>query len=173
MINEIWKDIPWYEWRYQASSFGNVRSLNFAKKRWVIKNISQYNWIYKTVSLWYRNVIMVHRLVAKTFIPNLENKKEVNHKDWNKHNNNLDNLEWCTRSENSSHSYRVLWNIPYKTPKWTTGKPVKQYDRKWNFIKKYPNITIASFETNVLKTNITHCLSWQRRTAWWFIWKLV
>lgn len=121
---EIWKTVVGKE-NYEVSNFGNVRRKEYIKtyekiskhgvkftvnqkfKAQVMKtpihnlNDPSSNTLYKTCL-----GTLVHRLVAKTFIPNLENKKEVNHKDGNGLNNNLDNLEWVTNSENQKHSYK-------------------------------------------------------------------
>lgn len=117
MMEEIWKDIPEYEGMYQISNFGRVKSLGrpytnrlghtrTLKERYMtlVPNTSGYlefaccnNNVYKR--------FRVHRLVAMTFIPNPENKPQVNHIDGDKTNNRVDNLEWNTASENIQHAF--------------------------------------------------------------------
>ena len=110
-MEEIWKTIEGYE-KYQISNYGNVRHLDFHRQRYcnTIKQNKKPNG-YKRVILSKEGItrsLYVHRLVASAFIPNQENKRCVNHKDGNRENNRVDNLEWVTHSENSIHSYRVL-----------------------------------------------------------------
>ena len=114
-MEEIWKPIVGYEDLYEISSFGNVRSLdkyvnckNNSKRLIKGKVISQFiNHGYKIVDLTkngQRKHCRVHRLVAQAFIPNYDNKEDVNHIDGNKTNNRIENLEWCTRQENIIHA---------------------------------------------------------------------
>lgn len=118
METEIWKDVPGYEGKYQASTLGRVRSLDREtpfknsvthRKGKVLKhgsvggylNINLFDHALKCKSF------LAHRVIAITFIPNDHSLKEVNHKDGDKKNNRVENLEWCTRSENIMHGYRT------------------------------------------------------------------
>lgn len=111
-MKETWEDIKGYEGLYQVSNLGNVRSLEFRNNKGVFKRekilkFSQRSGYY-TVNLsknHKRVSKQIHRLVAEAFIPNPQNKKIVNHKDFNRKNNNVDNLEWVTQKEN------VLWSV--------------------------------------------------------------
>lgn len=121
-MKEIWKDIKGYEGLYQVSNIGRVRSSNG-----IIK--PRISGCYPRIKLYNKGAcehVFVHRLVAEAFIPNPENKSQVNHKDGNKLNNIVSNLEWVTPSENAIHAHRVLG---HKTCNPCLGKFGKEH---WN-----------------------------------------
>ena len=187
-INEIWKDIVWYEWLYQVSNLWNVRTLYKLDKIWrklkgkILKKNRMNTWYY-SVTLYNHTQykFLIHRLVAKTFISNPESKPQVNHKDWNKQNNCVDNLEWVTHSENLEHSYKKLWRqsvLKYLKPmlwkKWIlshSSKKVKQFDINNNLIKTWDSISDVYRELKIKGNSISAVCRKKRKTAWWFIWK--
>ena len=100
---ETWKDIPGTNGEYKISNYGKVMTTKTG--RILTPSIDARG--YERVSLFKMDRTRrykVHRLVAITFIPNPDGKKQVNHKDGNKRNNNVDNLEWVTNEENMHHS---------------------------------------------------------------------
>lgn len=110
--NEVWKDIPDYEGIYQVSNKGRIKSLarivgNCKRKDKIIVPKDNGSGYYK-VNL-YKNGKhknhYVHKLVASVFINNENNKPCINHKDYNRKNNNVENLEWVTYKENNNYSY--------------------------------------------------------------------
>lgn len=117
-MEEIWKDIPGYEGLYQISNKQMVKSLS--RKEFGGRNRIRGERILKprTDRGGYLHVALskngetknlsIHRLVAIAFIPNPDNKLCVNHIDGVKKNNSIDNLEWCTHSENTKHMFDVL-----------------------------------------------------------------
>lgn len=100
---ETWINISGFEGLYQVSNFGKIRRFSDGK---ILKQSIGTSGYYK-IALWkngrYRH-FLVHRIIAIHFIQNPQNKKFVNHKDGNKLNNSIDNLEWMTRKENHSHA---------------------------------------------------------------------
>lgn len=109
-MKEIWKDIDGL-FGYQVSNLGRVRSFfsRWGKRKYpkIMKgSIDSHGYVQVTIRINGKSKLMlVHRLVAKTFIPNPLNLEMVNHKDENPLNNNIDNLEWCTRSYNNSYGH--------------------------------------------------------------------
>lgn len=101
---EIFKDIPGYEGRYAVSNKGRVLTRKKFPGNVMMPEIMKLG--YLRVDLTDKKYL-IHRLVSMCFMPS-GNGKEINHKDGNKANNHVENLEWVTKSENVNHSYRVI-----------------------------------------------------------------
>lgn len=173
-MEEIWKNIDGYGGRYQISNLGNVRNrqgLFMAQKPskdGYVRLLLAKNGKYKAE--------YVHRLVAKAFIPNPENKSEVNHIDGNKANNKASNLEWATTYEN--HQHAVALGLKPICP--TIGKcasdnpcskPVLQYDMDGNLIREWKSRIDAARFVGCCPNSITRCVNGVRRSCKGFVWK--
>lgn len=151
---EIWKDIKGYEGIYQVSNLGRIKSLNFNQQKYEkILKPQKAKHGYYLISL-KGNQKLLHRIVAQTFIDNPNNEKVVNHKDGNKLNNNVENLEWCSYSDNLKHAYNNKLKIATSNH---LKKKVIQYDTKGNFIKIWDCIKDIEKELNIKHSNISKC----------------
>lgn len=184
---EIWKDIPWWEWLYTVSNFWRVICLSSwkLKKWWLSKCGYAHIWFWKK---WNSKIYMIHRLVAIVFIKNVDNKPQVNHKDWDKQNNCSSNLEWVTCSENIKHAYKN-WlmngeNAYFKKnpPHWKIwwlhhkSKSVKQFTLEGKLINIFPWIRDAERITWISNQCIIHSCkgrkkNGEKRIWWWYIWE--
>lgn len=172
MKKEIWKFI---NQNYQISNYGNFRRVYEDK----IRNIRTYENTrgYLKVRIYEHSKYKqktVHRLVAETFIPNPKNLPCVNHIDGNKHNNMVENLEWCTYKYNSIHAMKnglLKNNINYAIE--SIKKPVNQYDKKGNYIKKWESIINASKELKINPSGISATCKGKRKSAGGYKWKYV
>ncbi len=185
MEEEIFKDIIWYEGLYQVSNKGNIKSLDsWRRKKWIqkiLKSSGNNKW-YLQVNLsnkWKIKKYLIHRLVAFNFLENPKNKPDINHINGIKNDNRLENIEWCTKSENAIHSVYILWNKGGKSCLWKfwrlhySSKRVNQYDLEWNLIKIWDCIMDIQRELKINNWNISSCCKWKYwyKSAWWFIWK--
>ena len=104
---EMWKAVPGYEGLYEVSHMGRVYSVRRGKLRKLNKLPNGYLQVMLSKD-GHRAYLLVHRLVAEVFIPNPEDKPQVNHRNGDKTDNRAENLEWCTMSENLQHRHQVL-----------------------------------------------------------------
>ncbi len=187
---EIWKDFEPYKGVYQVSNTGRVRSLDRVmvyadgkrvpyKGKILAPKVTRDGYIsYGLSSNQKTKWVSGHRLVAIVFLGNSENKPQVNHKNGNRKDNTVENLEWNTLSENMSHAFRVLGK---KNPKeWKNGalhpdsKRVAQIDI---FTKEIVNVfestCIAMKITKILNSGISRCCNNKIKSSGGFIWKYI
>lgn len=172
-MEEIWKEVVGYNGLYQVSNMGRVRN---AKGMIMSQKPSKDGYVrlllfkdgkYKSE--------YIHILVAKSFIPNLYNKPEVNHIDANKRNNCVENLEWVTKSENHRHAV----NMGLKPVCPTKGKfgsdnpcvkPVFQYDLNGKFLNEWKSREDAANYYGCTANSISRAMNGVRKTCKGFIW---
>lgn len=139
-MEEVWKDVKNYEGIYQVSNKGNVRSLdrlvngyrgNKNKKGKVLKPSLRNGYLSVVLCKEGKGINKtIHRIVAETFIENIDNKAEVNHKNGIKTDNRVENLEWVTRSENAIHAISMGLYEPSKNIKCVYTDELKEVRRK-------------------------------------------
>ncbi len=183
-MGEVWKDIPGYEGLYQISSMGRLKSFKQSKSGKVL-SCKNSKGDYIRVVLRGKGVknrsASIHRLVAEAFVPNPNDKPEVNHKDNNKQNNRAENLEWVTRKENANHAIRHNPNIikgMVRYNRYVRPKTILQYSRRGGLVAEYPNSMAAQRATGVCNRNILQVASKDefspgrvRKQAGGFVWK--
>lgn len=187
MENEIWKDVVGYEGLYQVSNLGNVRSLNrivkdLTRERYqnikgklMKKFLSKHGYLYVDLRNHNKKQHYIHRLVAEAFIPNPENKLQVNHIDGNKQNNCVSNLEWCTESENRTHAFKTgLQKSPMKgligknNP---LSRKVNQYDLNGTLIKQWDSMSEIEKKLGIHSGKISCCCNKKYKTSSGYIWR--
>lgn len=172
-MNEIWKDIEGYEGLYKISSFGRIYSVERTDKYGrkfggSIRKPQKTNSGYYIIALCKNSIqrpFLLHRLVAKHFLPNPDNLPVVNHKDRNTANNSVNNLEWCTQS------YNVLYEDAAKRAAIPRYKAITQYTVDGVFVKHWPSITEAAQYFNKSTSKFVACCKGKRKTAYGFIWR--
>lgn len=165
-VKEVWKDIDGFEGIYQISSKGRVKSLSrkqSTKERVRVFSMSPSGYMRMVLSFNNKRVtISAHREVAKAFIPNPNNLSTVNHIDFDKTNNCIENLEWASYKENINHSKKHGRRF---------HKPVIQRSIDGEFIKKWYSAYSVEKELGYFSTLISRCCLGKQKTHKGFKWE--
>lgn len=162
---EIWRDVQGFEGRYMVSNYGRVKSLfavntnNSSKIQEFIlspRQCGQKKAKYLAVILHNgdkKRQVRIHRLVAEAFIPNPNNYTEINHKDENKYNNHVENLEWCSRS------YNVNYGTRNEKSAQKTRKPIMAIDNNGNEVMRFDSILAAAKHIGRHESTLSHAIA--------------
>jgi hypothetical protein len=177
---EIWKDVKGYENIYKVSNQGRIKSIERYIKhsdgrkpqyhKELIRKPQLSNKGYLNIRLSKENKLksyLVHKLVAEAFIPNTDNKQQVNHKDGNKENNNDWNLEWVTNSENQIHALKFGLKIPFT-------RKVAKMNLEGEILKVYDSIKSVKKDGFTSENVVSICKgTYGRYTHHGFKWKYI
>lgn len=163
-MREVWKDVKGFEDIYQISNKGRLKSFKRMKDGYILSTKNSKG-DYLSVVLEYKDLkryVRIHTLVAEAFIPNPYNKPQVNHKDGDKQNNCVENLEWVTEKENIRHAIK-------QNPKMLKGmirynriirpRTIQQLSMGGKLLAEYSNAVEASKATGVCHRNILQVAS--------------
>ena len=181
---EIWKNIIGFENLYKISSEGKVKSLGNGKStnplhkesKLIKTNVSTRGYekikLFKDGKRYYFNL---HRLVADNFLFNKDGKREVNHKDGNKLNNAVSNLEWVSASENQKHAYEMGLQVARKGSENAQSKQIKQLTLDGQLVRIFGSIQEVTRELGFNTFGIIKCCKKEKKykTAYKFKWEYV
>lgn len=165
-MQEIWKEIKDTNGFYYVSNFGNVYSVLNSKILKLRNNGNGYLCIYLRLNNNIKKKFFIHRLVAETFIPNSNNLPQVNHKDENKMNNCVDNLEWCTAKYNQNYG-----NVKQKVLNTKSQRYYKVQNVDTG--KMYLNPIAAERETGIHHDSISRNCRGESKTAGGYRWRYI
>ena len=182
-MQEVWKDIQGYEGRYQVSSIGNVRSLNYCGTKGYVQNLKVKT--NNSGRLWvmlYKNGVgkpmLIHRMVGMAFIPNPSNLPQINHKDENPQNNTVENLEWCTNQYNVRYTadrhpdwFRHGGNPGRSRNSKNSKRIIRQCTMDGKVVKEWKNARTIFIQTGMSSWSIAECCRGKRKTAYGFRWQ--
>lgn len=178
---ETWKDVVGYEGLYEVSDAGNIRSVNWGNRGYS-KNLylKPHTKGYLQVELFKdgtRKMFMVHRLVAQAFLNNENNLPLVNHKDENRRNNNVENLEWCDNGYNVCYSLNRRGIVTGKRSNPSrhnckrTELKIIQLTMDGCKIREWQNSRSIFLDTGMSDWSISECCRGKRKTAYGYIWR--
>lgn len=165
----MWKSIKGYEGLYEISDSGEIKSLKYygSDKSHLLKPCKNPQTGYMQVVLTKgkkHKTKIIHRMVAEHFLENPNEEKCVNHKDENKENNKVENLEWC------SYSYNNQYNGRAKRIAKVQGKRVLQLDENYNIIGEFESTREAGRRTGFNQRHISECCNGKAKTTGGYIW---
>lgn len=153
---------------YEVSTYGNIR--NKITQKILKGRLTKNGYLQVSLKIDETNKFSnryIHRLVAIYWIDNPENKREVNHKDGNKENNNINNLEWVTSSENQIHRHSIGINK-------TSNRRVGKFTKDGELVAQYNSIQeAADVENNGIRVSIDNVVHGKRKSLKGFIWKFL
>lgn len=190
MQNEIWKPVPGYEGKYEVSNLGRIKRLS---RKIICKGGGEYPVKERIMKPYMRGRYLcvqfsaktysVHRLVALAFIPNPENKPEIDHINCNRFDNRIENLRWVTRLENANNpltlkqrrenAKRGEYAYRYGKVGKENGKSkaVQQFDLKGKFVAEFESTRLAGKFTGICYRSISGVANGEHKTAGGYIWK--
>jgi len=169
-MSRVWRCCPAYSENYEVSNTGLIRNKHTGyalkpsvdKKGYLRARLSRKN---------IKKSVRIHRMVAIAFIPNPNILPQVNHKDGDKNNNSVSNLEWSTNSDNMKHAIanRLTRHVE------NAGRPrravIARHKKTKELYKRYSSIAEAEADTAVIKGNITACCKGRKKSCGGYIWE--
>lgn len=200
-MKEIWKDLIFeengiihdYSGIYEISNMGNIKRLEKINKDKRSKKTIKEHFVTGTNNNGYLLVSLckngrkerklAHRLVAMVFIPNTDNKPQINHKNGKRNDNRVENLEWCTQLENNKHAWETGLIDKEKMKKLgkkyielncrNNKKPVCQLTKEGRIINKFKSIIEAEKQTGISNKHISSVCKNKRKTTGGYVWRYI